>query len=109
MEEEVKLVGRFYLSRKIKTGPWDVYPSGINGLCGTGHLCRVEIMPGRGRTVEDEYDFANPHKAYRVTAVNFPNVGNLNQIVRGEDLVAYLESVAYARGFGIENYRTITV
>lgn len=104
MEEEVKLVGRFYLSRNPGINQWDVYPSGINGLCGTGHLCRVEIMPGRGGVVEDQYDFGNPHKAYRVLATDFPGVGNLNQIVRGEDLVNYLESVAYARGYGKDKY-----
>lgn len=98
MQEEVKLVGRFFLSRKTGVRQWDVFPTMMNGVCNTRHMCRVEIMPSRGGVVEDEYDFCNPRKAYRVTATGFPNVGNLNQIVRGEDLILYLEAVAAARG-----------
>lgn len=104
MEEEVKLFGRFYLSRKTGVRLWDVYPSGVNGLCGTGHLCRVEIMPGKGGVIEDEFDFGNPHRAYRVLAVDFPGVGDLNQIVQGGDLMVYLETIAVARGYGQNKY-----
>jgi hypothetical protein len=98
-ETETKLVGTFILRRERGVRLWDVYAHGLVNV-NDRHLCRVEIMPAAGGIIADEYDFANPHKAYRVMAKDLPDVGDLNQIVKGEDLIGYLEAVRRAR-FGM--------
>lgn len=57
-------------------------------------MCQVEIMPSK--VPVDGAIFGNKHRVYKVTAENVPLIGHLEQVVRGEDLHEYLESVCRA-------------
>lgn len=89
--EETRLPGQFVLKKMPGFAVWDVY--------GPGNLavCQVEVMPSKGGVIDDPHDFANPGKAYKVTADGLPGVGYLEQIVKGEDLYAFLESVWWSK------------
>lgn len=90
MTGDVKLFRTFTLVESMAAGVWNVFPQGY-----TKPVCQVEILPSK-KHGNDPYDFGNVHKAYRVTASNFPRVGELEQVVRGEDLEDYLKSVAFS-------------
>lgn len=49
---------------------------------------------------KDEYhtEFYNAKKMYTVKASSYPGIGELEQMVRGSDLQAYIDSIRMGRG-----------
>lgn len=65
---------------------WDVLYHGADKVC--------QVIP-----YNNEYhaDFANPKKMYTVKAENYPGVGTVEQMVKGSDLLEYIESIQLGR------------
>ncbi len=57
-------------------------------------ICIVEPYKGEYHT-----DFTNPKKMYTVKADNYPGVGKLDQMVKGSDLLEYIDSIRMGRGW----------
>jgi len=67
---------------------YDVYYLGMKDK----HVCRVFPYGGESGTLND------PKKMFTVKAVNYPGVGNIEQMVKGADLPEYVDSLRKGRG-----------
>jgi hypothetical protein len=82
-----------FLLVPVREKVWDVYPRGL--MFDTKNLiCCIQEMPYKNPVTGD---FGSSKRMYTVTAKDYPGVGNLEQVVKGDDLENYLDSVYEGR------------
>jgi hypothetical protein len=57
-----------------------------------GIICKVYPYAG-----EAHHQLSDPRKMYTVKADKYPGIGNLEQMVKGSDLMEYVESILMGR------------
>lgn len=87
--DESLSIGNFHLVWNVATSFYDVYYYGRSDR----HICQVHPYKQEKNTI------SQPGKMFTIKAVNYPGIGNLEQMVKQQDLFEYIDSLRIGRGW----------